>query len=174
MIKLVARHTVAAAIAASIGAGSTQLSLDGYLSLAQSEGLVLTPYYDTAGVLTVCYGETQNIELREYTVEECTDMLVRRVEGDFVPAILNCTRADVWYSLRKNTKDAVIEFSYNVGTGAYCRGSVSKRLNAGRREAACDRMELYNKIRVNGKLVPSKGLTNRRTYEANLCRRGFA
>lgn len=175
MIKRVAtRHATAIVISAVMGIGHTELSASGYEDLVESEALVLTPYLDSGGVLTVCYGETQNIENRTYTPNECADMLINRVEGDFVPLILNCTRADVWYSLGQPTRDSVIEFTYNVGGGNYCRGSVSKRLNAGRGIAACERMLLYNKIRINGKLTPSKGLTNRRNRETKKCKFGFS
>ena len=175
MIKRVAhRHATAIVVAAVSSIGTTELSIAGYEDLVESEALVLTPYYDQAGVLTVCYGETNNIENRVYTEDECVRMLVDRVENDFVPAILYCTRADVWYAVGQPTRDAVITFSYNVGVGAYCRGSVSKRLNTGRGAAACERMLLYNKIRINGKLTPNKGLTNRRNKEAARCRSGFA
>lgn len=172
--KVAKRHALSVLMSAVAVAGQTELSAAGYADLLESEALVLTPYYDSAGVLTTCYGETEGIEMRDYTPEECSQMLVRRVEGDFVPQILACTRAEVWYSLGQPTRDATIEFAYNVGSGAYCRGSVSKRFNTGRGEAACERMLLYNKIRKNGKLVPSKGLTNRRNREAAKCRSGFA
>lgn len=168
------QQAAALAIAAAAGyGGNTALSPAGYGDLAKSEALVLTPYYDSVGVKTVCYGETKGVEDRLYTAEECGEMLVRRVENDFVPGILRCTEPRVWRSLGQKTKDAIIEFSWNVGIGGYCSSSVRKRLNAGYGAAACDRMLLWNKGRVNGKLRPLDGLTIRRKREAKKCHEGF-
>ena len=169
------RGKAAAAVVAGFVSthGHTAISVDAYRDLAASEALVTTPYYDVAGVLTVCIGETKGVEMREYTPDECSAMLVKRVEGYFVPAIRRCTRRDVWDSLHQETIDALVETSYNIGVGAYCRSSIRKRLDAGRGAAACDRILLYNKATVNGALKPIEGLTKRRQREADKCRRGF-
>jgi len=171
--RFVGRQAGAIALAAAVGSGHTVLSADGYRDLGISEGFVLEPYTDIAGVRTVCAGETQGIENRTYTVDECGELLVRRVEEDFVPRIVACTDDRIWDGLGQETKDALVEFSWNVGTGAYCRGSVAKRLNAGRGVEACERILLYDKARINGKLKPVDGLTKRREREAAKCRAGF-
>ena len=171
--RFVGRQAAALACAACIGHGHTTISAQAYGDLGASEGLRLEPYTDIAGVRTVCYGETQDVEERLYTVDECGELLVLRVEQDFVPRIVACTDDRIWDGLGQETKDALVEFSWNVGTGAYCRGSVAKRLNAGRGVEACERILLYNKARINGKLKPVDGLTKRREREAAKCRAGF-
>lgn len=151
--------------------GKTLMTIRGYQRLAKHEGMDTTPYRDSAGVLTVCFGETKGVENREYSAEECAAMLVLRVEKWFAPETRACTR--LWKNLDSETTDALISFSYNTGISAYCGSSVSKRLNKGYGSAACDRMLLWNKIRVNGSLRPLEGLTNRRTDESEWCRNGF-
>ena len=174
IIRVASRHATAAVVSAVAAHGATSLSTDGYKDLLDAEAMVSTPYVDVAGVRTVCVGETYKVEDRVYHPAECAAKLVKRVETVFVPEIRACTRADVWAGLGQETKDSIIEFVYNVGAPTYCRSSIRKRLNAGRGVEACDRILLYNKARVRGKLVPVKGLTNRRQREAAKCRSGFA
>ena len=155
------------------GQHETLLSIDGYMELAASEAMSTTPYYDGAGVLTVCFGETKGVQLREYAPEECAAMLVKRIETHFGPRTRSCTPPVVWDSLSQTTRDALISFSYNIGVGGYCGSSARKRLTAGQGIRACERILPWNKIRVNGALQPDKGLTNRRNREAGKCRDGF-
>ena len=152
----------------------TGLSADAYADLAKSEALALEPYTDIAGVRTVCFGETKNVQERPYTPEECSQLLVDRVEGYFLPEIRRCTSPRAWNALHQETVDSLVELSWNIGVGGYCGSSVRKRLDAGRGAEACDRILLWNKARVNGALRPVKGLTDRRKREAAKCRSGFA
>ena len=167
------RMRVAAAILAGVVStnSNTALSVDGYQDLAASENVRTIPYYDIAGVKTVCYGETQGVEDREYSLQECSEMLVDRVEHYFAPRIAACTKD--WHRLPKQTRDALIELSWNIGVAGYCGSSVRKRLDAGYGSKACDRILLWNKARVRGQLRPIKGLTLRREREAKKCRDGF-
>ena len=169
-ITLVARRHASAAIIAAVAAqaGGTELSKQGYLDLLQHEGMVLEPYYDVAGVKTVCIGETKAVENRLHTTRECGEKAVRRVETEFVPPVKKCTK--VWNQLGQATKDALIQFAYNLGPGTYCRSSIVKRLNSGRGIEACERILPYN--RAGGKIWP--GLVKRRSEEAAKCRSGFA
>jgi len=175
---MITGRAAAAVITGFLGAAGhtshTTLSAGGYADLAKSEALVLDPYYDVAGVLTVCYGETKNVEMRTYTPGECSQMLVDRVENHFAPRVAACTSPKAWASLHQKTIDALIEFAWNIGVGGYCGSSVRKRLDAGRGAEACDRMLVWNKARVKGVLKPVKGLTDRRKREAAKCRSGFA
>lgn len=60
---------------------------------------------------------------------------------------------------------AMVALAFNIGVGAFGKSSVCRNHNAGRFEAAADSFLLYNKIRVDGQLVVSKGLTSRRKDE---------
>jgi lysozyme len=62
--------------------------------IATWEGLETKPYQDIGGVLTVCYGETQGVENREYTPEECENMLADRVIDYYNPMIANVSKPE--------------------------------------------------------------------------------
>ena len=176
MLARVPARIATAAVLASVASYGTQteLSPQGYKNLLDSEAMISSPYIDIAGVRTFCIGETYQVEDRVYHPSECADKLVKRVERVFVPEMKRCTLPTVWNNLGQPTKDALISFTYNLGSTTYCKSSIARRLNEGRGIEACERLLLYNKARVNGKLRVVKGLANRRAEEAADCRRGFA
>jgi GH24 family phage-related lysozyme (muramidase) len=65
---------------------------------------------------------------------------------------------------------SVVSWAWNVGTGAACRSTLVKKLNAGEFSVACD--ELMKWVRAGGRVV--QGLVNRRTAERELCLEGVA
>lgn len=166
-----ADHTVAVVVEAALERGLSLIDAATYGELARSEGLRLEPYRDAGGLLTVCIGETRGVEQRTYTVAECVERFLGRVEHDFAAPVARCTLT--WEALPVLAREAVVEFAYNVGVHAYCGGSVRKWLDAGYGPRACDRMLLYDKVRIDGELVESHGLYLRRQREAAECRGGF-
>ena len=174
MLARVPTRIATAAVLASVASYGvqTELSPQGYKDLLDSEAMISSPYVDIAGVRTVCVGQTYKVEDRTYHPAECADKLVKRVERVFVPEIKRCTLH--WNNLGQPTKDALISFTYNLGSTTYCKSSIARRLNEGRGIEACERLLLYNKARVNGKLQVVKGLADRRAKETADCVRGFA
>lgn len=132
--------------------------------IAKWEGKRNDPYRDIVGVLTVCYGETHNVERRRYSDAECTAMLASSIEKHAKP-VLACTPAlgDRPYELA-----AAISLGYNIGTGAYCRSTAARRFNARNWRGGCDAILMWNK--AGGRFV--QGLANRRADERRLCLRG--
>ena len=60
------------------------------------EGVETKPYKDIVGVWTVCYGETQDIDFnKEYTLQDCDDMLAKRVPEYYNSAMKNIPDHDV-------------------------------------------------------------------------------
>jgi GH24 family phage-related lysozyme (muramidase) len=53
------------------------------------EGKRNDPYFDVVEKLTVCYGETLNVQQRRYSDEECSAMLLRRL-GQFNDELERC------------------------------------------------------------------------------------
>jgi len=64
--------------------------------------------------------------------------------------------------------DAVVSFSFNVGTGAACRSTLVSYLKRHQWWQACN--ELSRWVYVNG--VRNPGLENRRARERALCLKG--
>lgn len=134
------------------------------------EGRRLDPYYDIARVLTVCYGETVNIQNRRHTPAECTAMLDASLPK-YGRAVQTCLPS--WTPVY--TLAAFIVFAYNVGSSAACGSTAAKRVRAGNVAGGCDALTMWNKVTnpITGKLVVSRGLDNRRAVERDLCRMGL-
>jgi lysozyme len=133
------------------------------------EGLALDPYVDLAGVKTVCWGETANIQDRRHTRAECDAKLNRSLTKHARP-ILACLPE----TAPLGVKAAFSSFGYNVGVTAACNSTAAKKARAGDYRGACDGLLAWNKARVNGVLKPIKGLTKRRQDERALCLSGLA
>jgi len=111
---------------------------------APSEGLVPNPYLDVVGVATACYGTTNKnnigvvIKDKTYTEQECTLMLaqeLQEIENKITPMIK--------VQINDYQKAAFLDFSYNVGVGAFQKSSVLGFLNAGNTKASCESLMKY-------------------------------
>lgn len=134
--------------------------------LAQDEGTRYVPYYDIAGVLTVCQGYTgpDIVPGRRYSKAECDAKLASGATRHGL-GVLACTHVP----LNQNQYNAFTRFAYNVGVDAYCNSSLLKKLNAGDYAGACDGLLAWDKARVGGVLRPVAGLTKRRQSERTQC-----
>ncbi|SFK33091.1 lysozyme [Candidatus Pantoea symbiotica] len=131
------------------------------------EGRVYEPYLDVTGVLTVCDGHTGDdiVRGKRYTDRECERLTwndlqpVRRTVDDLVSVPLN-----------EYQRAALYSFTYNVGTEAFSKSTLLKKLNTGDQSGACD--ELRHWVYAGG--MKWKGLMNRRDMERSLCLAGGA
>lgn len=126
------------------------------------EGRRYTPYRDVAGVLTVCDGHTGKdiIPGKRYTDSECDALLdkdLKRVKAQVDPLIK--------VSIPESERAAFYSFAYNVGTGAFARSTLLKKLNAGDHAGACN--ELKRWTYAGGRQW--KGLVTRREIEREVC-----
>lgn len=129
--------------------------------IAPWEGRELTPYRDIVGVLTVCYGQTRNVEMRRYTPAECEASL-RTETARHLLAVAACVNRP----LQPNEWVAVGSWAFNVGIGAACKSTLVRKINAGAPPEDWCR-ELLKWDRAGGKVV--RGLTNRRQAEYREC-----
>lgn len=141
---------------AKITAGVIALALP---CVALFEGLVLRPYLDPVGVLSVCYGETQTT-MREYSPAECKAMLIESLQKHG-HAISPCLPE----RLPEHVLAAFLSFAYNVGANAFCNSTMSRKLRAGDVPGAC--AELSRWVYAKDKILP--GLVKRRTAERAMC-----
>jgi|SRR5882672_4570598 len=129
------------------------------------EGLVLTAYRDTGGVLTIGYGHTKDVhEGQVITAEQAKDMLVQDVSW----ATSDVNRL-VKVPLTQNQFNALVSFDFNIGTGQFTTSTLLRRLNLGKYEDVPGQLMrwLYD---GSGNPV----LKNRRTHEVALWNEGNA
>ncbi|RTP94512.1 lysozyme [Enterobacter sp. WCHEn045836] len=136
--------------------------------LGNADGLEGRRYYayqDVVGVWTVCDGHT-GADVRRghrYTDKECDALL----ESD-LRKVANAIDPLIKVNIPKPTQAALYFFTYNVGTGAFSRSTLLKKLNAGDIPGACN--ELQRWTYAGGKQW--KGLITRREIEREVCEWG--
>ncbi len=154
--------------------------------LKRWEGLVLYAYDDAdpstpkkrimpgdpvKGVLTIGWGHTATVRPgMEITEAEAHNLFLK----DLAPCERAVERA-ITVPLTDGQFGALVSFVFNLGTSMRPGAplfNVAKTLNTGDYAGAIQRMQLYNKVRVGGRLVVSPGLVNRRQAEAGLWARG--
>jgi lysozyme len=143
---------------ASVGAVAAALLLS---YVPQFEGMVLRGYKDPVGIVTACAGHTKTAVLgRAYTPEQCNvileDDLVEHAEG---------VKACIKVPASTGEIAAYTSFAFNVGTGAFCRSTMVRKLNAGDHAGAC--AELSKWIYAGDRQLP--GLVKRRAAERAIC-----
>jgi lysozyme len=124
------------------------------------ESLALVAYLCPAGVWTIGWGRTQGVKPGDTcTRAEADAWLLEDVE-DFERAV----QAMVRVPLTQNQFDALVCFTYNVGTGNLSRSTLLRMLNGGDYAGAAGQFPRWNK--GGGKVLP--GLVRRRAAEQNL------
>jgi lysozyme len=136
------------------------------LFIADHEGYVPRSYADPAWgwkVPTACYGETgpHIVKGQTFTKAQCLAFLDAQVA-------LKWREMDacIGPELTIPQTIAVTSWAYNVGTGAACRSTLVRQINAGQPARVWCR-QLLRWDRANGKVM--RGLTNRRKAEMELC-----
>lgn len=136
--------------------------------IQQWEGKRLTAYQDVAGVWTVGYGSTRDVRPGMRITEAEAVARLRIDLADAEQAVWNAVDVD----LNDNQFGALVSFVFNVGAGAFRGSSLLRKLNAGDYGAVPGELAKWNKARVNGRLQPVAGLSNRRAAEAGLWVKG--
>lgn len=131
-------------------------------AIKEHEGLRLVAYLDSVGVWTIGYGDTGPDVVKGLTItkEEAEKRLRKRLvefEG--------YVNTYVKVPLKQHQFDALVSLVYNIGPANFKTSTLLKKLNAGDYIGAADQFLVWNKGRVDGKLVVIKGLANRRAKE---------
>ncbi len=121
------------------------------------EGCKLKAYRDIAGVLSIAYGHTQNVVWGQTcTMEEAIAWLEQDTHN-----AANAVNRFVTVKLNQQEFDALTDFTFNLGIGAFYRSTMLKDLNAGDFKAAADQFERWD--HASGQVVA--GLLRRRLAE---------
>lgn len=143
------------------GVAATGLALVAYY-----EGYRPQAYVDPVGIVTVCYGHTATARLgQSFTKEQCNDLLRKDLQ-----AAEAAVQSSVKVALSQTQYDALVSFTFNVGSGNLRSSTLLRRLNAGDYCLAAREFPRWN--RAGGKVLP--GLTKRRLAEQALFLEGVS
>ncbi len=134
------------------------------------EGLRLRGYEDAAGVMTIGYGHTGDVDGKPIT----KDMLITKEKAEELYRkdfeIHSAPLKYVKVPLTINQKIALASFIYNFGGTKFIKSTLYKKLNAGDYKGAADEFDVWINTRTPGKRKsePNIGLINRRKREKEL------
>jgi lysozyme len=135
-------------------------SKDGLALTEQFEGFRDTAYQDVAGIWTIGYGHT----LGAHPGQTCTqDQATQWLLGDIAEAE-NAVNLMVKIGLTQEEFDALVDFTFNVGIGAFQHSTMLRMLNSNDIEGAIGEFDKWDE--AGGKVVA--GLLRRRDAERAL------
>ena len=156
-------------------------SIKGLIEIAREEGLVRAPYLDAVGVWTFGIGHAATSGLDPDPSKMARGMpadldaaialsfkLFRDHLGVFERGVLRA----ITVTMTQSQFDACVSLCFNIGAGGFGKSSVARHMNAGNPSKAANSFLLWNKGRVNGKLVRIEGLANRRDREKRIFETG--
>ena len=140
-----------------------RVSQKGIDLIKQFEGLRLTSYKCSAGVLTIGFGHTgADVYTGMRISEEEAEKLLWEDTESAQRYINSCVKV----KLNQNEFDALVSFVFNVGNGAFYESTLLKLLNAGAdRKIVASEFGRWVKA---GSDTPVPGLVRRRDYEKKL------
>lgn len=130
-------------------------------TIALNEGFRGKAYRDPVGIPTIGYGETKGVRMGDTITQKEALERLRTSADEHGKGMGRCIHVPI----SQGEYDAYIDFTYNVGVGAFCRSTLAKKLNAGDYEGACKELLKWDK--AGGKVLP--GLTKRRQEEYKRC-----
>lgn len=141
-------------------------SILGLNLIKKYEGLRLSSYLDPAGIPTIGYGSTRYPSGKKVILGE--KLASEKEATQLLLATLTQYEAAVnkhLSNLNQCQFDALVSFSYNVGTGALIKSTLLKKAKINPNDPSIvDEFLKWNK--AGGKVLT--GLSNRRREEANL------
>jgi lysozyme len=148
------------------------ISTNGLNLIKNFEGLSLSAYRDEAGVWTIGYGSTRYHDGKpvkpgdKLASELQADALLRNTMGQYEDAVNSRVKA----SLTQNQFDALVSFTYNVGTGGLEESTLLVKLNERNYAGAAAHFLAWDKITdpKTGQKVVSEILLQRRKEESRL------
>ncbi len=149
-----------------------KLSNKGEFLIKNFEELRLNAYRDGAGVWTIGYGSTQYHDGRAV---KPGDKLLNQTQAEALftntlSMYTNAVSRFVIVPLTQNQFDALVSFTYNVGTGAFKESTLLKLLNCKNYEGAAAEFIKWDKITdpATGRKVICSYLAARRKMESQL------
>ena len=135
--------------------------------IKQFEGYKDKAYLCPAGVATIGFGSTmwndgRKVQMGDKITKEGAELLLHWELNNKAVALYGL-------NVNQNQADAILSFVFNLGIGAFQKSTLIKKIRLNPNDPTIrDEFMKWNKARVGGKLIELKGLTRRRTAEANL------
>ncbi|ELN9580822.1 lysozyme [Enterobacter kobei] len=142
-----------------------QTSDKGIALIKQFEGCKLTAYQDSVGVWTIGYGWTQPVDGKPIRAgmtikQETAERLLKTGLVSYESDVSRLVKV----GLTQGQFDALVSFTYNLGSKSLSTSTLLRKLNAGDYAGAADEFLRWNK--AGGKVL--NGLTRRREAERAL------
>jgi len=146
-----------------LGVNNMNISDDGFNIIKKFEGCELEAYKCAAGVWTIGYGHTKDVqEGDKWTEEKSEFMLWRELEDEYEHYVNSL----VTVPLNQCQFDALVSWVYNLGPNNLKSSTLLKTLNLGNYNGVPEQIMRWNKATVDGERKVLAGLTRRREAEA--------
>ena len=136
------------------------ISYRGLALIKRFEGLRLTAYRDSVGVWTIGYGHTKGVRRWHRITRRQANNFLRQDVRWAERAVNRYVRV----CLNQSQFDALVSWTFNLGSGNLRRSTMLKRINARRWSRVPCEMIRWN--RAGGRVL--RGLVRRRKAEARL------
>ena len=135
----------------------------GFELIKKFEGCELEAYQCAAGVWTIGYGHTKDVqEGDKWAKEKAEFMLWRELEDEYE----NYINELVTVPMNQCQFDSLVSWVYNLGPANIKSSTLLKTLNLGNYNGVPEQIMRWNKATVDGKRKVLAGLTRRRKAEA--------
>jgi len=138
------------------------ITVSGIIGVAQMEGFKGDAYLDSVGVPTIGFGSTEGVKMGD-KIDPIRALVRLQADAESHASEIRACIGDV--PLYQHEWDAYVSLSYNIGSGAFCRSTLLKKLKVMDYAGAC--REINRWVYAGGKRV--KGLENRRASEYSMC-----
>ena len=148
-----------------IATDEMHISPSGIDLICNFEGLRLKAYDDGVGVWTIGFGTTKYPNgIRVKKGDTCTlDQAKAYMQND-LKSFEQTVNNTVKVPLNQNQFDALVSLAYNIGTNAFSKSTLVKKLHANNIRGAADQFNVW--VNAGGKRM--QGLVNRRAKEKAL------
>ena len=137
-----------------------EYSLDGLHLTESFEGCRLQAYLDSVGIPTIGYGHTHGVTMGMTCTQDQAEQWLQQDIQVAAQAVNNMVKVP----LTQPEFDALVDFTFNLGTGSLQHSTLLRLLNGGNYAAAAAEFEKWDK--AGGKVMA--GLLRRRQSEAEM------
>lgn len=143
---------------------SLTLGAAGLGFISGNEGRVYQAYLDPVAVVTICDGHTKTAKLGQVATDEVCDHLLKQDTAEAEAAVKRLVKVPV----TQKQYIALVDFTFNLGTGSLRSSTLLRRVNEGNCWAAGSEFPKWKYARG----VELRGLLKRRNAERALWETG--